>query len=123
MNKNLSYKWAFAVALFFPVLQIVIFYFRFQRMNAEASFTDYLAFFISGLLIGLALIYLLRRSETTSASRCTIIGFIIGIPLALVGMMVGGLTGAFGAVLFSISPSIFVMLIGYVIGRARGQKK
>lgn len=123
MDKKLSYRWAFAVALFFPILQGFIFYLRFQTINTSASFIDYVAFFISGLLMGLALIYLLRRSDTSSARNGTIVGFVIGIPLALFGMIIGGLTGAFGAVLFSISPSIFAMMIGYILGRVRAKKK
>lgn len=123
MNKNLSYRWALAVASFFTILQALIFYLQFQNLNPDASFTEYAAFFVSGLLIGLALIYLLRRSDTSSAKRGTSIGFIVGIPLALSGMIIGGLTGAFGAVLFSISPSIFAMMIGYIVGRVRGKKK
>lgn len=123
MKNKLSYKWAFAVAIFFPLLQVLIFYLRFQTLNPEASFAEYLAFFISGLLIGLAFIYLLRRSDSVTARRGTVIGFLVGIPIALFGMIVGGLTGAFGAVLFSISPTIFVIGLGHMIGLIKGKKQ
>jgi hypothetical protein len=117
MNKKPSFLWAIAVGLFFPILQIIIFFLRFQRLNPEASFSDYLFFFVAGLIIGLALIYFLRRSETRKNYNATIAGFVISIPFALIGMLLGGLMGGFGIILFSISPAIFVIGIAYFIGR------
>lgn len=118
MDKKPSFVWALAIGILFPVLQVVIFFLRFQNINPDAGLTDYLYFFIAGLLIGLILIYFLRRSESSAAYRGTIIGFVIGIPLALLGMLFGGLLGAFIAILFSVSPNIFTIAVGYFIGRA-----
>jgi ABC-type cobalt transport system substrate-binding protein len=39
------------------------------------------------------------------------------------GLFLGAPSGAFGTVLFSISPNIFAMLIAYFIGILRGKKK
>lgn len=118
MDKKPSFLWALAIGVAFPILQVLIFFLRFQNINQDASVTDYLFFFISGLIIGLALIYFLRRSESKGAYRGAIIGFVISVPLALIGMLLGGLMGGFGIVLLSISPAIFVTGIGYFIGRA-----
>lgn len=117
MDKKPSFLWAFAIGLLFPVLQVVIFFLRFQNINPDASFSDYLFFFITGSIIGFALIYFLRRSETRRTSNATIIGFVIGVPLALIGMLLGGLMGTFGIILFGISPAIFLTAIAYFIGR------
>lgn len=118
MDKKPSFLWALAIGILFPVLQVVIFFLRFQNFNTGASFSDYLFFFVAGALIGLALIYLLRRSDTRGTYNATIIGFLFGIPLAVIGMLLGGLMGSFGILLFGISPTIFVTIIGHVIGRA-----
>ena len=121
MNKKLSFAWALVVGGAFPILQVLIFFLRFQNINTELQFADYLFFFIAGSLIGLGLVYFLRRSHSSSASRGTWVGFIIGVPLALIGMLFGGLMGAFGIVFLSVSPSIFTMAVGYFVGRAMGK--
>lgn len=117
MDKKPSFIWALLIGLLFPVLQTLIFFARFQRLNADASLIDYVYFFVTGVLIGVALIYFLRRSQTKSMYRGAVTGFIIGIPLALFGMLFGGLLGFFGVILSS-SPAIFTTAIGYFIGRA-----
>lgn len=121
MDKKPSFLWALAIAVAFPILQALIFFLRFQSINTESQFTDYLFFFLAGLLIGLGLVYFLRRSESTSASRGTWIGFLIGVPLALIGMLFGGLMGAFGIVFLSVSPNLFTIAVGYFIGRGLGK--
>jgi uncharacterized membrane protein len=118
MDKRPSFLWAFAIGLLFPILQVVIFFLRFQDLTPDASFSDYLFFFITGSLIGLVLIYFLRRSETRRAYNAIIVGFVIGIPLAIIGMLLGGLMGAFGIVLFGMSPAVFVIGLAYLIGKA-----
>ena len=122
MNKNFSYKWAWAVAVLFLVLQILFISLGFN-LDTDVTFSDYLAFFISGLFVGAALIFLLRRCPTKSATRGTTIGFITAIPFALMGMFFGGPSGAFGTFLFSVSPTIFVLAIGYLIGLVRGRRR
>lgn len=122
MDKKPSFLWAIAIGLLFPILQVVIFFLRFQNINPDAGLTDYLYFFVTGLLIGVILIYFLRRSDSSNAYRGAMIGFVIGIPLALLGMLLGGLAGAFGAILFGISPNVFTIVLGYFIGRATSKK-
>src|SRR5688500_8355185 len=122
MDKKPSFLWALAVGLLFPVLQVVIFFMRFGRFDSEAPLTDYLLFFLGGALIGAGLIYFLRRSETRGTVRAVIIAFIISVPLALFGMVVGGLMGVVGVLLFGVSPSVFITGAGYFIGRALSKK-
>jgi len=122
MNKKLPYQWAIAVAFLFLILQIV-FVTLGMTLDSNVTFFDYFAFTLGGLIVGAALVYLLRRSPTKSATRSTLIGFIVGIPFALLGLFLGGPSGAFGTLLFSISPSIFVMMIGFIVGMIRGRKK
>lgn len=122
MDKKPSFLWALAIGMLFPILQFSIFFLRFQNLNPDAAAVDYLYFFLSGLLIGLVLIYLLRHSQTQAMYRGAIVGFVIGVPLALLGMILGGLMGPFGIILFSISPVIFVTGVGYIVGQLFGEK-
>ncbi len=122
MNKKPSFFWALAVGLLFPVLQVVIFLIRFGRLDTEAPITDYLLFFLAGSLIGVALIYFLRRSETQSVFNATLVAFIISLPFALFGMVVGGVVGVVGIFLLGVSPAVFITGVGYFIGRAFAKK-
>jgi hypothetical protein len=117
MDKKPSFLWAFAVGILFVVLQIAVYFLRFNNINPEASAADYLFFFIGGTLIGLGLIYFLRRSENKATSNATLIGFVLGIPFALFGMLLGGLAGPFGSIFLSMSPGIFMIAVGYFLGR------
>jgi hypothetical protein len=122
MDKKPSFLWALAVGALFPILQAVLFLLRFNSLNPDAPLTDYLFFFISGAMIGLGLIYFLRRSENKGTYRATIIGFVIGIPFAVLGMLLGGLAGPLGSILFGMSPGIFITAIGYFLGRTFSKK-
>lgn len=122
MDKKPSFWWSFAVGGLFVILQVLLFFLRFNSLNPDAAGVDYLYFFIGGTLVGLGLVYFLRRSETKGAYRGTLIGFIVGIPFALFGMLIGGLVGPVGSILFSMSPGIFVTGLGYFLGRTFSKK-
>jgi hypothetical protein len=117
MDKKPSFLWALVIGLLFTILQVVIYFLRFNSLNPEATPSDYLFFFIGGTLIGLGLIYFLRRSENKATYRASLIGFVIGIPFALFGMLLGGLAGPLGSILLGMSPGIFMTVIGYFLGR------
>ncbi len=123
MDKKPSFLWALAVGLLFPVLQVLIFFMRFGRFDSEAPLTDYLLFFLGGALIGAGLIYFLRRSETPGTFRAAIIAFVISLPFALFGMVLGGTLGVVGVVMLGVSPAVFITGVGYFIGRALSKKK
>jgi hypothetical protein len=122
VDKKPSFLWALAIGALFPVLQLAIFLFRFNRWNTDAPVIEYLFFYISGAMIGLGVIYFLRRSENKGAQRGTIIGFVIGIPFALFGMTMGGLAGPLGAIILGMSPGVFMTAVGYFLGLAFSKK-
>lgn len=118
MDKKPSFLWALAVGLLFPILQVVIDLFRFGTLDPESQPSDYLVSFLAGALIGVGLVYFLRRSESKGATRAVVIAFVLSLPFALFGLVVGGMVGAVGALLLSVSPAIFVTGVGYFLGRA-----
>ncbi len=117
MDKKPSYLWALATGLGFPILQVLIFLLRFGSLNTDSPVTDTIFFFIAGALIGLVLIAALRRCESVGAYRATLVGFAIGIPFVLFGMVMGGLMGPLGSIFLGVSPGVFFIAIGYFIGR------
>jgi hypothetical protein len=122
VDKKPSFLSALAIGILFPVLVVVYFFLRFHRWNTNAAPIEYLFFYISGTLIGLGLIYFLRRTENRSVQRATIIGFIAGIPFALFGMVIGGLAGPLGAIILGMSPGIFMTAVGYFLGLSFSKK-
>lgn len=122
MDKKTSFLWALAIGLIFPILQTLVFFLRFSAFNAEAGAQDYFFFYIAGVVIGLGLIYLLNRSQSTGAWRGALIGFIVGIPFALFGMLMGGLMGPLGAIFLGVSPAVFLIALGYFFGRLFSRK-
>jgi hypothetical protein len=123
MDKKPSFLWALAIGLAFPVLQVIIFLIRFGRFDTQAPWTDYLLFFLGGAFSGAGLIYFLRRSETRAVSRAVIIAFVLSLPFALFGMVVGGVIGMVGALILGVSPSIFITGVGYFLGRILSRKR
>lgn len=122
MDKKPSFLWALAVGALFVVLQILIYLLRFNGLNPDAPASDYFFFFLGGALIGLSLVYFLGRSETKTVYQATLIGFVIGIPFTMFGMLIGGLLGPFGVILFGISPGIFTTALGYFLARTLSKK-
>ncbi len=122
MEKKVSYIWALGVGLLLVVLNLLLFLFRFGDMNTEAPLTDYLVIFLAGGVIGAALVYFLRRSETKSIFNATLTAFVIGLPFAMFGTMFGGIVGWIGILLLGISPAVFLIGLGYYLSRAFARK-
>ena len=120
MDQKPSFLWALAVGLLFPILQVVTLLIGFGQ--PDAPFGTYLMFFLAGSLNGLGLIYFLRRSETRGVFRAVLIGFVISLPFAMFGMIVGGMIGAVGVFLLGVSPCVFITGVGYFLGRAFTKK-
>jgi hypothetical protein len=116
-EKKIPYWWALLLGLLSPVLQAAIFYFRFKSLNEESSALDYVMFFVAGTVGGLIMIALVNRSKAKAAKWLVVIAFILATPIALIGMIVGGLVGPFGVVFMSAMLWAFITGLGYVVGR------
>jgi hypothetical protein len=114
-NKT-PYWWSLPIGFVYPVLQIFIFVFRFKKLNTLGSPWDYLLFFVAGFAGALLLIFFLHRSRT-KAGRWIILGaYLLAVPLALAGMIAGGVLGPVGIILFSFMPWALFMWLGYLAG-------
>lgn len=117
MDKKLSLLWAAAAGLLFPVLSAVFSALQISGFSAALSFANFVWFFLAGSLIGLSLVYLLRRSESRAGFYAILAAFVVGVPFSLFGMSMGSVTGAVGVFFLGVSPAVFLMLIGYFLGR------
>lgn len=116
LEKKVPYWWSLLIASVYPVLQLLIFLFRFRKLSTLASSLDYLIYYLAGLAGALLLIFLLRRSKT-STGRWVILGaYLLATPLALSGMVGGGLLGPLGVILFSFVPWALFMWLAYLAG-------
>jgi hypothetical protein len=115
-EKKISYGWAALSGLFVPVLQIAIFFVRFGKLNQDASLLDYVIFFLAGTAAGLILIAFLRRSKTMAAKWIVFVTFLLATPMALAGMLLGGLLGPVGVVLFSFLFWLIITGLGFLAG-------
>lgn len=118
MDKKISFLWAFGAGALFLVLSLVMLLFGFGNLNSQAPIVDYVIVFLTGTLIGVALVYFLRRSEQPSVFKATLIAFAISVPFALFGITFGGMVGGIGIFFLGVSPAIFITAVGYFIGRA-----
>lgn len=116
-EKKIPYWWAALIGLLMLVIQVLIFYIRFGELNQEGTLLDYFVFFLAGTIGGLLLIYLLRRSKTKAANWIVIVAFILATPIALMGMVVGGLAGPVGAVFTSVMLWGMITGMGFLVGR------
>lgn len=122
MDKKVSFLWSFGVGLLILVLSFAMFLLGFGNSDTGASLIDYVMIFLTGTLIGLVLVYFLRRSEKKSIYNATLIAFVISLPLALFGVVFGSVVGGIGILLLGVSPSVFITGVVYYIGRAFSAK-
>jgi hypothetical protein len=116
MEKKMSYWWSLPIGLVYPVVQVLIYLYRFGQLNTLASPLDYLMYFAAGLAGALLLIFFLRRSRKRAGRWVIVAAYLLAAPLAVAGMVGGGLLGPVGVILFSFVPWAVFMWIGYLAG-------
>ena len=122
-TKKMSFWWSVPIGLVFPVLQIAIYYLRFNEMDPYTPLLDYLWFYMAGVAGVLLLIFLLRRSRTGIQKWLVVIAFLLATPIST-SVMVGG--GAFGPIGIILAPLFIWTLFcgfGYLVGRFFSRKQ
>ena len=115
--KPLSPYWALLVGLLSVAAQVITYYLRFARWNAEATFIEYLFFFLAGSLGGSILLFFLNRQTSRRGRWIVLIMFLLISPLALLLMIVGGLIGLLGALLLPQIPWALFSWLGSLLSR------
>lgn len=116
MNRASS-LWALPVGVLSVAAQIIIFYARFGRWNTDASLTDYGLMFLAGSFGGAILVFFLNRQTSTAQRQVVFIAFLLASPIALLLMVLGGLVGWIGVLVYpQIAWAVF-MWIGAWAGK------
>jgi hypothetical protein len=97
--------------------QITRFYVRFGRLNTDATFTEYLLFFLSGALGGAILVFFLNRQASIRRRWVVLIAFLLASPIALVMMLGGGMLGWIGLLILPQIPWALFTWIGSLVGK------
>ena len=119
--KKVSMLWSLLVGLVSVLWQTFSYYFRFGRFNPYSLWTDYLWFFIAGVLGGVILVLFLNR-QTTSKGRWSVLGaFILATPVAMIFMVGGGLLGFIGILIFPQIPWTITSWLGSWLGKFLSQ--
>jgi len=120
--KRVSWSWALVVGLLSVAAQVMIFYLRFGRWNTDTSVTDYVLLFLAGALGGCILVFFLNRQTSTEQRRAMLIAFILASPVALLMMIMGGLLGWIGVLIYPQIPWALFAGVGSWVGKlfARG---
>jgi hypothetical protein len=115
--KKVPLYWALIVGLFAIAAQVVWFFFRFGRWNIDASLTEYLLFLLAGTIGGVILIYFLNRQASIVQRWIVLVAFLLAFPVAVFVMLLGGLFGPLGIILFPQIPLALLTWIGSLLGK------
>ena len=111
------YLWSIPIAFSWPLIQILLFVIRFGHLSVE-TIRSSLIFLPMGFLSAIILIYLFERAESRNRKACTIFGYVLAGPFALLGSLFSGLLFApvIGTLIYGTIPLLIGTMVGYVIG-------
>jgi uncharacterized membrane protein YjjP (DUF1212 family) len=115
--KSPSWAWIVAPSILWPFTHSVVFISRFGEMPATDAFGDLLLFFPTGLVGGLVLRELLKRSHSRSQARVVLFFTSLSVPLAFVGNLGGGLLGPAWVTVGGVLPLVAGSGLGWFVGR------
>lgn len=115
--KQVSPYWSLLVGLLTVIYQIVTFYVRFGRWNTDASWVDYLVFFLAGALGGWILIFFLNRQMSAAKRWVVLMAFLLASPIAMFMILGGGLLGPLGSLILPQIPWAVITWLGTLAAR------
>jgi len=120
--KSISAFWALLVGLLSVIAQVITYTLRFERLNTESPFADYVFFFLAGTIGGFILIFFLNREPTRKGRWIVLIVFVLIAPVSLFLMLGGGLFGPLGLLLLPQIPWLLFTWLGSLLGRFVSRK-
>ena len=105
-----------------PALELGVFWLRFRRLPPNGA-AEALVFVPMGLVAGIVAAVLMTRAATVRQRRSVLWGYLVASPFALIGAMLGGLVlpGIWGPLVAGAVPLAVGCLVGFVVGRSRGE--
>ena len=120
--KSIPAYWALLVGLLSVLAQVITYSLRFERLNTESPFADYVFFFLAGTIGGFVLIFFLNRQPTRKGRWIVLIAFLLISPIALFLMLGGGLFGPWGLLLLPQIPWLLFTWLGSLLARFVSRK-
>jgi hypothetical protein len=121
--KSIPAPWALLAGLLTVVAQVVTYNLRFGHWNTTATLTEYLFFFLAGSLGGSILIFFLNRQTAERGRRMVLGAFLLASPIALLMMLVGGVLGPLGLLIFPQIPWALFAWLGSLLGRVGARRQ
>jgi hypothetical protein len=117
------YGWFFLLSLIWPLVQVLIFGLRFQRLPDNIWESFY--FLPMGILSAAFLLFMLGKSAERTTRVSTAVGYLVACPIALVGGLGGGLVlpPLLGVTLFGAVPLMVGTAVGYGMGQLVSSSK
>ena len=115
MKRN--YVWLIFLSLIWPLVQVLIFGLRFQRL--PDNIWESLYFLPMGLISAAFLLFMLGKTAVRTTRVSTVVGYLVACPIALVGGLGGGLVlqPLLGGTLFGAVPLMVGTAVGYGMGK------
>lgn len=115
-KKNISYLWLIPIIIMFPLIQIMVFTLRFNRLPDDVLNSS-LAFIPLGLVSGIIMIILLNYVDSKKKRKSIIIGFLVATPISIVISLLAGLIAPsiVATTLIGTIPLLIGILAGYLI--------
>lgn len=115
MKRN--YVWLIFLSLIWPLVQVLIFGLRFQRLPDNIWETFY--FLPMGIISAAFLLFMLGKTAVRTTRVSTIVGYLVACPIALIGGLGGGLVlpPLLGVTLFGAVPLLLGTAVGYGMGK------
>ena len=114
--KTVPVYWASLVGLLSVMAQVITYYLRFGRWNTDSPFSDYLFFFLAGLIGGFVLIFFLNRQATRKGRWIVLTSFLLISPISTLVMLGGGVFGPLGLLLWPQIPWLVFTWLGSLLG-------
>jgi hypothetical protein len=113
MKKRLL--WMLFLTLLFPITNLVIYTVRFQAPDGRL-YLESLVFAPIGLIGGLIFFYFYDKAHRRVQKNSIIAGFLLAMPLAALGGLMGGLLGLVGTIVFGALPLAAGIVLGAWFG-------
>ena len=112
-----SYLWSLPIALAWPVVKTLIFFYRFEELPFQILKSS-LIFLPVGLISAVALIYMLERAGSINRKVSTVFGYLLASPFALIASMFSGflLPSLISPLFYGALPLVLGAAVGYIIG-------
>lgn len=118
-NNLVGYARGALYGLYFYALQQGIYLVRFKELNTQVNMLD-LYLVVVGILSVWLFMFFRSKMHSKKARIALFVAFILAVPIASVGALLGGLLGPIGILAYGLIPFAVLMTIVFILfGKSR----